>query len=311
MRWLDLLNRDPVPWLIDPVNPSARLLTLEHIFNRPPEALIREREALLDWPPVKSLIEQANWTHLWGRASNPYYGGVMGTFGSLYILTQLGVPTFRLATLACENLLQRGRLQDGRFAPVDGGPVSWICYTGMALRILWHFEVGDDPRTDGGKRALVHTVLHHPAFLDHTQPGSASVADLVKALHGLLSIPAEARTEEDESAITILTDNVLNYEFDFEGRQADWLRMRYPRYHDSDLLELCHMLASTTGSIHPRFQDLLQRMTQLQTEEGRWRKIQAAPGTFQVERVSQPSRWLTFEAVHSLMLIYRGNTYAS
>ncbi|MFP4345764.1 MAG: hypothetical protein ACLFU8_13805 [Anaerolineales bacterium] len=311
MRWLDLLNRDPVPWLIDPVNPSARLLTLEHIFNRSPEALAQEEQRILDWSPVKSLIEQADWIHLWGRATNPYYGGVMGTFGSLYILTQLGVPAFRLATLACENLLQRGRLEDGRFAPPDGGPVSWICYTGMALRVLWHFGLGDDPRTDGGKRALVHTVLHHPEYLDHNQPGSASVADLIKALHGLLSIPREERTEEDESAIALLTRNVLNYDFDFGGREADWLQLRYPRYHDSDLLELCHLLASTTGSIHPRFQDLLRRMREMQTEEGRWLKIQAAPGTFQFERVGQPSRWLTFEAVHSLMLVYGGNTYAA
>ncbi len=310
MPWLDLLQRDPVPWLLDPENPSVRMLVLRDIFGQPPEALETERDALLEWPPLKVLIEQGDWVNLWGRASNPYYGGAVGTFGTLYTLTQLSAPPFRLATMACENLMREGRLEDGRFAPPEGGPVSWLCYTALVLQILHHFGFDDDPRTEGARLALVHGVLHEPQLLEVDKPGAASVADQVKALAALLALSPASHGEEHAQAIQLLTKRILGYEFAFEGRERSWLQLHYPRYHESDLAELCHVLAHAGRLTHPHFQRLLRSLVKMQTPEGRWIKKQAAPGTFQVERIGHPSRWLTFEAVHTLILVYGGNVYA-
>ncbi|MGC9358264.1 MAG: hypothetical protein ACP5GX_10360, partial [Anaerolineae bacterium] len=228
----------------------------------------------------------------------------------LYMLTQLGIPAFPLAEKACENLLRDGRLRDGRFAPERGGPMTWLCYTGMALQILWHFGFGEEPRTQTAGQLLVEAINHRPEISDTKSVGSATPAELVKILHGLLSIPLSRRTPEDKAAVEVLTQRLLTHGFNFAGRDAGWLQLHFPRYYETDLLETCHALVHSAQHQHPRFREFLRRVVQMQTDEGRWRKIRAAPGTFQVERMGRPSRWLTFEAVHILIMVYGGNVYA-
>ncbi|HDQ34928.1 MAG TPA: hypothetical protein ENN14_01265, partial [Chloroflexi bacterium] len=135
MAWLDYVKRDPVPWLLDPSNPSARYFTLRDIFGQSGAALTRARVAILGWPPVQEIIHQGNSHNFWGRSINPYYGGPVGTFGTLYQLAQLGTPPTPLLQEACENLLSYGRIEDGRFAITDLSGTAWLCYTGMALEI--------------------------------------------------------------------------------------------------------------------------------------------------------------------------------
>jgi hypothetical protein len=53
-------------------------------------------------------------------------------------------------------------------------------------------------------------------------------------------------------------------------------------------------------------------MVTLQTSQGRWPMKYSASGRLDnIESLHQPSRWLTWEAVHTLMLVYGGNTYAT
>jgi hypothetical protein len=35
MKWLDTLRGDPIPWLLEPENPSVRYWTLTDILDRP------------------------------------------------------------------------------------------------------------------------------------------------------------------------------------------------------------------------------------------------------------------------------------
>lgn len=309
MSWLQLVKRDPVPWLLDPGNPSARALTLQHIFERPVASLDAERQAILAWEPVRALIVQCDPLNFWGRASDPYYGGPLGTFGTLYTLAQLGAPPFPQGQQACENLLTQGRQMSGRFAPADTTSAPWLCYTGMALTTLWHFGYGDDPRTRSAQAALIAAVLGGES-LRCPFALSPCTWGLTKALRGLLSIPTTQRTPEEEEAITRLAETLVLHPHDFAGRDAVWLQLGFPRYYESDLVELAHALARTSFRTHPRFRELLQRVAALQTEEGRWRKVRVAPG-LQVERPPHPSRWLTLEAVQAFILTYGGNSYAT
>jgi hypothetical protein len=312
MSWLDVVERDPVPWLLDPTNPSARYLTLRDIFQRFPSELQTEREAILRWAPVQTLIQKADPVSIWGRAENPYFGGPLGNFGTLSMLAQAGVPRFPVAEKVCEQLLQKGRRSDGRFAPPGLGPITWLCYTGMALQALWHFGFGEDPRTESARLFLVQTVLENSAALVCDLSGNVCAWGLPKALAGLLSIPVSKRTLDDQSAIRDLAQRLLEHPFDFEGRNADWLQLRFPRYYESDILELSHMLAHCVDHQHPSFQRYVRRMVMLQTSQGRWSMKYSASGRLDdIESLHQPSRWLTWEAAHTLMLVYGGNTYAT
>lgn len=311
MSWLDHIHRDPVPWLLDPANPSARVLTLRHIFNRPEESLDAEYRALLAWKPVQTFLRYADPVSFWGRSENPFFGAAAGTFGILYTLAQLNVPRYDIILDACEHLLNRGRLADGRFAPDAVQPEIWLCYTGMALQLLNHFGFGDDPRVQSACFTLTQAVLQQPQQLFCPIAGSECAAGFVKALAGLESLPAAARTPDNTKAMQQLADRLLRWPFDWERRHADWLRLRFIRYYETDLLELAHVLAHSGNAEHPRLREFTLRLAAQQDDEGRWHKTRAAALEMQIERIFQPSRWLTFEAVHTMMLVYGGNAYAS
>ncbi len=310
MRWLDMVKRDPVPWLLDPVNPSVRLLTLRYVFARPEEALQAERAQLLQWEVVRQI--RSHWipVHFWGRARLPYYGGAAGNFGTLYLLAQMAVPRFEEVEPVCENLLNYGRRLDGSFSPEESLEAPWLCYTGMAMQTLWHFGYGDDLRAQSAQTAIVEAVRRAPRRLLCPVANGECNAGLVKALAGLLCVPSPLRDSETEEAILLLAGRLLDFPYDFQGRDAVWLKPVFPRYYNTDLVEACRTLAQTALRDHPRFRELVRRLVALQNEEGRWVKARTTP-ILPVERVLRPSRWLTFEAVHALASTYGGNPYAS
>jgi len=302
--------RDPVPWLLDPANPSARLLTLKHIFRKPEARLIDEGQRILDWDVVAQLRHHWNPTNFWGRADNPYYGGQAGNFGTLYLLAQLEAPRCPEIEAACENLLDSGRRADGHFAPEGAGAAPWHSYTSMALNVLTHFGYAEDPRVRSAWQQLVETICGDPAHLGCVTDDRACRAGAIKALSALIHCGVEVRAFQDPIVLDHLCKYLLGHLYDWERGDADWTLPRFPRFYDTDLIELCHVLAHTPYRTHHRFQPIVQQMIRLQDQEGRWPKLKAThilPG----ERIFHPSRWLTFEAVHTLILMYGDTMYAS
>jgi hypothetical protein len=309
MKWMDHVARDPVPWLLDPANPSARYLTLKHIFEKPASRLIEEEQRILNWGAVTQLRRHWNPTNFWGRAENPYYGGQAGNFGTLYLLAQLNVPRCPEVEAACENLLARGRRSDGHFAPEGVGAAPWHSYASMALSILTHFGFADDPRVRSAWEALNEGIRTDPKHLGCVMDDKACRAGAVKALAALIHCGADTRTPNDPEILDHLAKYLLDYIYDWERKDADWALPRFPRFYDTDLIELCHVVAHTSYQMHHRVQPIVQRMIHMQDQEGRWPKLKATH-SFPEERIFQPSRWLTFEAIHSLMLIHGDEMYA-
>lgn len=310
MRWLDLVARDPVPWLLDPENPSSRYLTLCHIFLKDAGTLVAEQTRILNWEPIQIL--RTHWdpvTH-WGRANAPYFGSAVGSFGTLNMLQQIGAPLFPEVQATCESLLSTGRNELGVFTPEINATAPWLCYTGIALQTLTHFGYGDDPRTRAARNTLVYAILHEPENLACPMVRGDCRDGMVKALSALLHHPVKQRSHDVEKAIDILGDNLIDFNYDFEGEDAEWAQPSYPRYYESDLMELCHVLAHTNYRRDSRFIRLLERLLSLQDAEGRWHKARPTP-SLSIERILQPSRWLTYEAIHTLTSVYGDDIYAS
>ncbi len=311
MPWLDWLVRDPVPWLLDPENPSARYLTLGYILKKPYATLSEERARILNWSPIQGLFQHWNRFNFWGRVYDPYFGGSVGNFGTLYLLAQLGAPLSPELQPVCENLLDVGRRSDGRFSPQDTQAAPWLCYTGMALKVMWHFGYGEDLRTQSAWEALIQAVILRPELLSCPMVGARCRDGLVKALDALSSAPtAYIKTTEAQQAMEILVDMLSHDAYDWDRQHADWLNPTFPRYYGADIIELCRVLAQTPQYSKGQADDIIQRMLSLQTEQGRWRKMRPTPA-LNVERIYQPSRWLTFEAIYALTSFYGDSTYAT
>ncbi len=309
-HWLDQVRRDPVPWLLDPGNPSVRWMMLRDVFHKPPAALAEAQQQIAAWPPVQTWLQHWLEPHFWGRRNNPYYGGAVGNFGVLYLFAQLGVPRIAQVEPVCENLLAMGLHNERGFSPNEGPASPWMCYTGMSLFLLRHFGYQDDPRFHLAWDVMLHSLLHRSERLSCPIAGGGCPAGWTKLLLALLALPEAERNAEEREAIVVLATRLLEHPYDFKGWDRDWLAWAFPRYYDSDLIELCHALVRTPLRDHPRFTAFLELLVESQTEEGVWHKRRNTP-VLPLERIYHPSRWLTFEAVHTLMLQYGDPIYAA
>ena len=309
MGWLAHLRRDPVPWLLEPANPAVRLATLRCIFRRPAAALREAVAAFLAWHPIAEVLDEANARHGWGRRTLPFFGASIGTAGTLYALAQFGTPPHPTTQSGCELLLAYGRDPNGAFAPIGGGAIPPIGYTGLALWTLNHFGFGDDLRFHSSLRYLVQAVLHDDR-VEHCHQGDDGCATAwIKALAALNALPEALRDEEVEAATERLRTLLLDFRWDLRRQHRRWRQLHYPRYDESDLSELCAVLALRTPPDEPRFRPLLEALVAAQSETGRWIQQRMISSRLPVEKRGRPSRWLTWEAACTLITCYGGNPY--
>jgi hypothetical protein len=89
---------------------------------------------------------------------------------------------------------------------------------------------------------------------------------------------------------------LLSYAFDFGGKEARWLRLGFPWYYQSDLLDALEALAVWGCAADARFGSLAQYILDKQMVNGRWVK-EGGSTPVQLERRGQPSKWITQKAL--------------
>jgi hypothetical protein len=234
----------------------------------------------------------------WGRADRPFYGGAVGTSATLHLLSELGVQRTSALEAACENLLEHGQHRSGGFT-YDGTPGRiLLCCTGTAIRTLVHFGYRHDARV----RRAVEYLVERSAAPDGLTCRYADHCDcqwgIVKALAGFASLLNDGPDANHAPAVQRLADALLDYQFDFEGRDARWLKFGFPLDYQSDLVELCDVLARLGFGADDRFTHLMQIVREARRPDGRWMK-QYGTRALRVERQGDPSKWITLRALRA------------
>jgi hypothetical protein len=291
----------PLPWLLEEENPSARYLTLRHLLGCADldSQASDARAAIPDWPPVREILTVMDPVDFWGRADKPFYGGAVGTAAILNLLAGLGQPPAPQLETACEGLVEHGQHETGGFT-YDGTPGRiFLCYTGNAIRALLHFGYRDDPRLEQALEYLVERSAAPGGLTCAYADGEACQWGITKALGAFAALPAAGRTSDRMDAVATLANAVLDHEFDFAGRDARWLDFGFPLDYQSDLTELCDVLACLNYGTDPRFQKLLNIVLAAQTDDGRWIK-RYGTRALQVEERGRPSKWITIRALRAI-----------
>jgi hypothetical protein len=302
---------EPLPWLMEENNPSARYLALRDLLDCADydSQASEARAAIPAWPPVREILSVMDPVDFWGRADRPFYGGAVSTHAMLHLLAELGLPPSPPLEAACENLLQHGQHASGGFS-YDGTPERiFLCYTGDAIRTLLHFGYRGDPRLEHALAYLVTRCTTAEGLTCAYADGEQCQWGIAKALGAFAALSALDRTAERMEAIAILTNAVLDHTFDFEGRDSRWLDFGFPLNYQSDLTELCDVLARLDYGPDPRFQKLLEIVQAAQTADRRWVK-RYGTRALQVEEQGQPSKWVTLRALRAIKYAERGVTKA-
>ena len=299
-RRQDVLRGEPLPWLLEDENPSARYLTLQYLLEGEWESQISEaRASIVLWSPVCGIMALMDPQSFWGRRDRPFYGGAVGTHAMLKLLADLGAACTPQIESACENLLEYGQHDCGGFTYDGTLSRTLLCYTGIAVRTLLHFGFYTDPRVS---RAFDYLVKRSDELDGSKCPyadGPGCQWGTVKALTAFAEVPLADRPHAHVGAVSKFAESLLEYDFDWEGRDARWLRFGFPLDYQSDLVELCDVLARLGFGVDPRMRQLLRIVTARQDEDGRWGKGYGTRA-LRLENRGQPSKWITISALRAL-----------
>jgi hypothetical protein len=306
----------PIPWLLDPENPSARYLALTSLLDRPAgdPKVERARAEITGWGPARAILD-AQWPDgYWMQPGRGYGPKHKATVWQIVFLAALGAPRSGPIDRACSYVLDHSRLPDGRFSAYKTARGAVACLNGNLLRAFYQLGYRD-PRLGESVQALAEMVLHD-RFCCRYAAGPASsrrvdwqpcVSGAVKALSALATIPQARRSAEVQSAIeagvNFLFDAGLQGAADSGGgtvRRA-WQEFGFPPGNDSDLLEALDVLGQLGAPKGPGIDAALEAVQQKQQESGRWLLGRTPQNTWtSFGQIGKPNKWVTLQALRAL-----------
>jgi hypothetical protein len=298
-NWQKRLNGDPLPWLLEPGNPSVRYWTLVDLLGRPagdPE-ILDARAAIARQPLVKQLFDLQHPEGYWGDDETKPQTA-QGAVAVLALLRTLGVVPDARTAAGCDSFL--------RFCQHEGGGFSitkklrsgiFPCTTGEHLSFLVYFGLGDDPRVRAAFAFLIENMSSGDALDCGRYQHRDCLWGAIAALNGLAVLPAGMRTGQSGRVTAQLADRLLDAQYDFDGEHKRWLTFGVPR--GWDLLSALKALAAHGYARDPRFLPLLERVLNRQDGQGRW-ICGSVSRTWPLEKRGQPSKWVTLDALRVL-----------
>ena len=297
--WDIHLKADPIPWLLEPENPSVRYWTLTDLLDRPAhDPQVGETQAAIALQPlVEEIYARQQADGHWGDDETKPYTA-QGALGALGVLSMLGVEPDERAAAGCDSFLRFSQHESGGFSLTKTRRSGvFPCTTGEHLPMLVTFGLGDDPRV---RRAFAFVTedMARPDALDCGRyQHQACLWGAIAALNGLAVLPADMHSPQSEQVVRRLADALLDADYDFEGRHKRWLTFGVPRAWD--LLSALRVLAKHGHAHDPRFTPLLDLFLARQDEEGRW-PCGSVSRTWPLERRNRPSKWVTLDALRLL-----------
>jgi hypothetical protein len=292
----DLLNGDPLPWLLEPADPSVRYWTLHDLLGRPADdaEVVAARAALGEQPLVRELFARQQPAGHWGDdATKPYTAD--GTLGVLSLLHMLGVAPDERTAAGGDAFLRHCQHETGGFSMVATRRSGiFPCTTGEHLPFLVYFGLADDPRVQSAFAFLIADMATDDALDCGRYGHRPCLWAAIAALNGLAVLPADRRSAQSAGVVARLAGALLDAPYDFAGEHKRWLTFGVPR--GWDLLSALRALAANGYAADPRFDALWQLVLAQQDEQGRW-LCGSVSRTWPLEKRNRPSKWVTLDAL--------------
>ena len=268
--WQAYLKGDPLPWLLEPANPSVRIWTLRQILDRPADdAEVQAAQAAIARQPlVEELFALQRSGGYWGDDETKPYTA-QGAVAALTLLHTLGVTPDERTAAGCDSFLTWCQSESGGFSltrRLRSG--VFPCTTGEHLPFLVYFGFEADPRVQAAFAFLVEDMATDDALDCGRYQHQDCLWGAIAALNGLAVLPAALRSPRSEHVVRRLADALLDARYDFAGEHRRWLTFGVPRAWD--LLTALKALAAHGYAHDERFAPLLDRVLERQDSQGRW-----------------------------------------
>jgi hypothetical protein len=340
-EWIDRLEVDPLPRLLDESTPAARHLALRWLLDRAPDDpdVIAARAAAMGTNPIAGILAAQNPEGWWSRPGPGYQPKYTSTVWQIIFLDQLGAdgsePRVRAA---CEYLLSHSQAASGGFSyrgnatsrPEPSGVLH--CLNGNLLRAVIGFGWLDDPRvqasveyqaasiTGEGEVGFFKSATSGPGFRCAMNYGDPCAWGATKALLALARIPAERRTPAVALAIEQGTDFLLSRnpsEADYpmgrnEAPSKSWFKLGFPLGYIGDVLQVLEAVCDAGAAADSRLDRAVDWVLAQQKPDGSWSNRLSYSGQTGVGIDHTPSRskWVTLRACRVLKAVTQSRAAA-
>jgi hypothetical protein len=312
---------DPLPWLLEPENPSARYSALTGLLDCPADdpAVLAARAAIPRWGAARAILD-AQWPEgYWVAPGVGYSPKYKATVWQVIFLAALGTPRTEAVDRACAHVLENSRLPDGRFSAKKTAQGAIACLGGNLLRALMQLGF-DDPRVAESLEALAEMVLNDgyrcrynaPRVKDGAWPqrmrdGLPCAWGAIKSLGAFAEMPEGQRSlavrDAIEAGSALLLDGDLadgDYPTATEPSPL-WQLFGFPLGYRSDLLEALEVLGKLGVEVGPQLAPALDVVRRKRDESGRW-VLEHTPGNTWAGfgKVGETNKWVTLRALQAL-----------
>jgi hypothetical protein len=337
--WQNVLNDDPLPWLLEEATPAVRQLALRQLLDQPEDApeVRQARAAAMKADPIASILAAEQPEGFWVKPGPGYTPKYRGTVWQLLFLDQLGADgNDARVRAACAYVLGHSQSKSGGFACYEGGlrpdappPPSLAihCLNGNLLRALIGFGWLEDEQvqraidwearaiTGEGNPRYYRSGTTGPGFQCGSNDGLSCAWGAIKGLLALARIPSERRTPLVERAIEqgaafLLSADPATAAYPTGWGDAEpspiWFRLSFPLGFTADLLQNLAVLCELGYAQDTRLSNAVAWLLSKQDQSGRWRNESAMNGKTWVDfdRQGTPSKWVTLRACSVLKAVY-------
>lgn len=327
--WKKFLNSDTLDWLLEEDNPSIRYFSLVELLETPLDDIrvIEAKKKIMTSGIVPKIFARQKKEGFWEKRENFYISSkYKGTVWTFHLLTYLGCdPHDERLLKTCEFILENSQdKQSGGFSirigNDGGGDHNGVepCLTGNMIWCLIKAGYLNDKRVQKG----IRWILKYQRYDDGASKSPegwpyegwemcwgkhSCTMGVVKTLKALIEIPVSARTPEIKSKIESAVEYLLKHRIFKKSSdlkqvaKGEWLKFGFPRFWDTDALEILGILA-TLECKDKRMKEALDLIISKQRREGKWNLESTWSGRMQcaIEQKGKPSKWVTLHALKAL-----------
>lgn len=320
--WRSKLNGDPIPWLLEPDNPSVRYFTLRDLLGKKENAreVRAARTAIMQSAPIKKILAAQKHDGYWFKPGNGYSPKYESTVWQILFLAELGADgKHPQAQRGCKYLLEHAQSVNGGFSAyanaVPSGAIH--CLNGNLIWALTALGYGNDERVQRAVDWLAGAIAGEdfdafnaltpgPGFLCGVNDKQPCAWGAVKALRALNALPKNLRRARVNKAMQITIDFLLSHDlakadYPYTRRvSGEWFKFGFPLSYTSDVLEALLALTDAGCGDDPRLKNAINLVLSKQDTDGRWTLKHSLSSKMWFEVKGKPSKWVTLRALRVL-----------
>jgi len=314
MTWLERLNGDPIPWLLESGNPSVRCWTLLDILDHSADdpEVRAAGAAIPTFPPVAELLAAQKREGYWVKRDY-YLPKHYGTFWVLSMLADLGLTAENeQIRRACEFMFTYQREHGGfcRRRRVSGQGIIWDtqpgpCTHARIVRFLIQFGYGDASRT----RAAMDWLLANQRDDGMWHCGRPDRPGCLRAtldyLRAAALDPEMAAHPVTIGAAAVVCDLLMEPRMGRYHVGDMWTVLEYP-YFNYGVISALDALARLGYTLEqPKVALAMKYLLSRQLPKGPWPlDLGARWPPFDVGQPGEPNKWLTLDALRVIKSLY-------